>query len=728
MQNIFQKRITDDEALNMLEHMPTAELMARANEIQRERHGNKVYYVHSHNLNPTNLCVVKCKLCSFYRDENAPDAYVTSLEDARKELKKAQGHNLTDLHIVGGMIPELDIQYYEDLFSLSREMLPGVLLQGMTAVEIHWIAGNAGISVKECLKRLTAKGFGSISGGGAELFHPDIRKKIATTKILSQHWLDVHREAHSQGIPTNATMLFGHIEKNEHLIHHLSKLRDLQDETNGFKAVIPLPFQANGKALGVKYTPTGDRQIRVAALSRIYCDNFPHVRMLVNYMDRKLLGVLTHSGVDDIGGTSLNERIAKEGGAPQSQKFFTAQEMEDFLINHGHLPVLTNSIYDQLEGQPDVNKRPAMPTLSTRWKPILDRVEKGERIGAEDATILMDEAPFQELGRVAAKKRQVQVPGNIATYVFDKNLNTTNVCVVDCKFCAFYTNPENKRGYTRTPEQILEEAKKAADAGATQILIQGGLNPDLKLDYYEKCLSLIRDNVDIWIHSLSPTEIEYIAAEENITIKECLIRLQAAGLQSLPGGGAEMLVDDIRKKISPKKTRSQAWLDLHDDAHSIGMKTTATMVYGFGETGAQRVEHLIKIRDQQDKTGGFTAFIPWSFSPNKTKLDCPRLMNGTDYLRMVAMARIILDNIAHLQAGWVTEGPDVSQVALQFGADDYGGVLMTEEVVSATGLEYGVTEDQVINMIREAGYTPAQRTTQYDMIKVYENDVETIGV
>ena len=299
--------------------------------------------------------------------------------------------------------------------------------------------------------------------------------------------------------------------------------------------------------------------------------------------------------------------------------------------------------------------------------------------------------------------------------------------MVDCKFCAFYTNPENKRGYTRTPEQILEEAKKAAEAGATQILIQGGLNPDLKLDYYEKCLSLIRDNVDIWIHSLSPTEIEFIAAEENITIKECLIRLQAAGLQSLPGGGAEMLVDDIRKSISPKKTRSQAWLDLHDDAHSIGMKTTATMVYGFGETGAQRVEHLMKVRDQQDKSGGFTAFIPWSFSPNKTKLDCPRVMNGTDYLRMVAMARIILDNISHLQAGWVTEGPDVSQLALQFGADDYGGVLMTEEVVSATGLEYGVTEDQVVNMIREAGYVPAQRTTQYDTIRVYGDEEEPVG-
>ena len=201
-------------------------------------------------------------------------------------------------------------------------------------------------------------------------------------------------------------------------------------------------------------------------------------------------------------------------------------------------------------------------------------------------------------------------------------------------------------------------------------------------------------------------------------------KLKNAGLQSLPGGGAEMLVDEIRKAISPKKTRSKAWLDLMDDAHSIGLKTTATMVYGFGETGAQRIEHLMKVRDLQDKTGGFTAFIPWSFSPNKTKLECPGLMNGTDYLRMIAIARLVLDNIPHLQAGWVTEGPDVSQLALKFGADDYGGVLMTEEVVSATGLEYGVTEDQVINMIHEAGFLPAQRTTQYALIKIHEQEME----
>ncbi len=719
MNDFVQERISDAEALDLLRNMPTAELMGRADAIRRARHGNKTYYVHSHNLNPTNLCVVKCKLCSFWRPENAKDAYITTLEDARVRLEKAQNWNLTDLHIVGGMIPELDIAYYERLFSLAREMLPGVLLQGMTAVEIHWIAGNAGISVRECLERLHACGFGSISGGGAEIFHPDVRKKIATTKILAQQWLDVHRTAHELGIPTNATMLFGHIEKDGHLVDHLARLRALQDETGGFLAAIPLPFQANGRALGVRYTPTGDRQVRVAALTRIYLDNFPHVRMLVNYMDRKLLGVLTHSGVDDIGGTSLDERIAKAGGAPQSQKFFAAEEMEEFLRNHGHRPVLTNSVYGQVQGQPDVAALPPSSVVSTRWKPILDRVEAGGRLDAGDATILLEEAPFQELGRVAALRRQEAVPGELATYVFDKNLNTTNVCVTDCKFCAFYAKPESKRAYTLTPEQVVEKVKRAAEKGATQILIQGGLNPDLKLDYYEQCLSGIRDNVDIWIHSMSPTEIEFLAQEEGISIKECLVRLKNAGLQSLPGGGAEILVDDIRRRISPKKTRSQAWLDLMEDAHSIGLKTTATMVYGFGETAAQRIEHLVKIRELQDRTGGFTAFIPWSFSPNKTDLDCPRLQNGVDYLRMIAIARLVLDNVPHLQAGWVTEGPDVAQLALQFGADDYGGVLMTEEVVSATGLDYGVNEAQVVNMIREAGYVPAQRTTQYDIIRVH---------
>jgi len=732
MGDFLQTRISDAEALEMLRNMPTAELMARADAIRRARHSSKTYYVHSHNLNPTNRCVAKCNLCSFWRSEDADDAYITTLEDARKNLEKAKDWDLTDLHIVGGMIPELDLEYYEKLFSLAREMLPGILLQGMTAVEIHWIAENSGQSVRETLQRLKACGFGSVSGGGAEIFHPDVREKIAGKKISAEQWLDVHRVAHKLGIPTNATMLFGHIEKDEHLIDHLSRLRALQDETGGFQAAIPLPFQANGEVLGIEHGPSGDRQVRVAAITRIYLDNFPHVRMLVNYMDRKLLGVLTHAGVDDIGGTSLDERVAKAAGAPQSQKFFSAEEMEEFLINHGHTPVLTNSVYEKISPPASLENTevwevsPSCASVSSvvkspiRWKPILDRVESGERFSAEEAIILHDEAPFQELGRVADLKRKQAVPGDLATYVFDKNLNTTNVCEIGCRFCAFHTDPGSARAYALAPEEVVEKVKKAADAGATQILVQGGLNPDLKLDYYEACFRGIRDNVDIWIHSLSPTEIEFLAREEDISIRECLRRLKDAGLQSLPGGGAEILVDGVRERISPKKTRSQAWLGVMEAAHELGLKTTATMVYGFGETTAQRIEHLMKVRELQDRTGGFTAFIPWSFSPSHTDLECPRIQNGVDYLRIIAIARLVLDNVPHLQAGWVTEGPDVAQLALQFGADDYGGVLMTEEVVSATGLEHGVTESQVINLICKAGWIPAQRTTQYDLLKTHD--------
>ena len=705
-------RIADTEALEMLKTMPTAELMARADAVRRAWHGNKTYYVHSHNLNPTNRCVLKCGLCSFWRPSDDKDAYVTSLEDARRNLEKAQGWNLTDLHIVGGMIPELNLTYYEKLFSLAREMLPGVLLQGMTAVEIHWIAENAGISVQEVLQRLMACGFGSISGGGAEIFHPDVRRRIAPNKIKADDWIAVHRMAHELGLPSNASMLFGHIEKDEHIVNHLSRLRALQDETGGFLAAIPLPFQANGKALGVQYGPSGDRQVRVAALTRLYLDNVPHVRMLVNYMDRKLLGVLMQSGVDDIGGTSLNERIAKAAGAPQSQKFMSAEEMEAFLVNHGHTPVLTNSVYTKFS--PPASLETTEDSFS--WKTILERVEAGERLSEEDATTLLKYAPVQELGRVAALKRKQAVPGRQATYVVDKNLNTTNVCTTECRFCAFHVQPSSDRAYALSPEQVVEKVRRAAKKGATQILIQGGLNPELNLAYYEKCLTGIRDNVDIWIHSLSPTEIEFLAKEEGISIRDCLLRLKAAGLKSLPGGGAEILVDAVRARISPKKTSTQSWLEIMETAHSIGLKTTATMVYGFGETPAQRIEHLIRIRELQGRTGGFTAFIPWSFSADKTDVECPRRQNGVDYLRMIAIARLVLDNVPHLQAGWVTEGPDVAQLALNFGADDFGGVLMTEEVVSATGLSYGVTERQVINLIREAGYEAAQRSTQYEIL------------
>ena len=265
-------------------------------------------------------------------------------------------------------------------------------------------------------------------------------------------------------------------------------------------------------------------------------------------------------------------------------------------------------------------------------------------------------------------------------------------------------------------DDVVKTVRESIAAGATQVLIQGGLNPDLDLEFFESLLAEVKKQGDICVHSLSPTEITYLAEHANVTVRETLERLQAAGLDSLPGGGAEILDDEVRGHVSPRKISADKWLDVMRTAQTMGMRTTATMVYGLGETTEQRISHLMKIRDLQDETGGFTAFIPWSFQSRYTELDVEP-QTGVDYLRVVAMARLVLDNIAHIQAGWVTEGPDLAQIALHFGADDFGGVLMEEQVVRATGIAYSVTREEVISLIRRAGLSPLQRTTQYDVIQ-----------
>jgi cyclic dehypoxanthinyl futalosine synthase len=275
-------------------------------------------------------------------------------------------------------------------------------------------------------------------------------------------------------------------------------------------------------------------------------------------------------------------------------------------------------------------------------------------------------------------------------------------------------------------DEIVARVEEAAELGATQIMLQGGLNPALDLSWYEAMLGAIKARVpNIWLHSLSPAEILWLARRSGLTVRETLVRLRDAGLDSLPGGGAEILVDRVRQRVSPAKITTSEWLDLMETTHGLGMSTTATMVYGLGETTAERVEHLLRIRDLQDRTGGFRAFIPWSFQAQHTQLSEPA-QSGVDYLRMVALSRLVLDNVAHVQAGWVTEGPYLAQIALTFGADDFGGVLMEESVVSATGLTHAVTAEQVIALIAETGMIAAQRNTQYEILRTFER-LEALG-
>lgn len=348
---------------------------------------------------------------------------------------------------------------------------------------------------------------------------------------------------------------------------------------------------------------------------------------------------------------------------------------------------------------------------------VLSRAAEGERIGFDDALLLLAEAPLPELGWAANRVCERRHPGGVRTYVIDRNINYTNICVSGCAFCAFFREPGNPEGYVLPDEVILEKVQEAVDLGATQILMQGGLHPGLGIDYFEALLGKIKARFSVQLHSLSAPEIVHIARVSGLAVRDTLLRLRDAGLDSLPGGGAEMLVDDVRRRVSPGKCSVDEWLGVMHQAASVGMRATATMVFGLGETLAQRAEHLARIRSLQDETSVFTAFIPWTYQPGNTALGGDAV-GGHDYLRTLAVSRLFLDSIDNLQASWVTQGMAVAQLALRFGANDIGSTMIEENVVAATGVSHRTNESELVSLIHSAGYTAAQRTTAYNLVKV----------
>ena len=338
------------------------------------------------------------------------------------------------------------------------------------------------------------------------------------------------------------------------------------------------------------------------------------------------------------------------------------------------------------------------------------------RINERDGIELLKHGDAIELGRLADAKRR-ELFGDTVTFIVDRNINYTNVCKNECKFCAFFRRKDHKDAYLLTYDEILAKVKETVAAGGTQVMIQGGLYPDLGLEYYEKMLRLIRDKFpSITIHSFTATEIQYFAQQAGISVLDTLKRLQEAGLASLPGGGAEILVDEVRKRVSPKKIMTDDWLKVMECAHSIGMESTATMVIGLGETMAQRIEHMEKIRQLQDKTGGFRAFITWTYQPGNTELGGKKT-SGWDYMKTLALSRLYMDNIKHIQGSWVTQGERIGQLTLGFGGDDLGSIMLEENVVRAAGTSYDMSINKMVNMIRGAGRKPVQRNTKYEIIK-----------
>ena len=351
---------------------------------------------------------------------------------------------------------------------------------------------------------------------------------------------------------------------------------------------------------------------------------------------------------------------------------------------------------------------------------ILKKALDGKRLNQEEGVRLYEEAPLVELGHAADGVRRRLHPKNLGTFVIDRNINYTNACVADCSFCAFYRPPGHPEAYRLPMEEILRRVGELVALGGTQVLMQGGLDPSLPLSYYEElCRTIKQHYPKVHIHSFSAPEIDTMSQVSGLSYEEIFSRLHSAGLDSMPGGGAEILVERVRQAVSPKKTTAAKWFAIHRAAHSIGMRTTATMTYGMVETTSERVEHLVKLRELQEEFGGFRAFICWSFQRGHTVLDIPPT-GGMEYLRMIALSRLMLDNVQNIQAGWVTEGPKLCQIALAFGANDFGGILIDEVVVGATGMVYRVDKEEAVRLIRGAGRTPAQRNTKYEILRVFD--------
>jgi cyclic dehypoxanthinyl futalosine synthase len=347
-----------------------------------------------------------------------------------------------------------------------------------------------------------------------------------------------------------------------------------------------------------------------------------------------------------------------------------------------------------------------------------------KRLSKEEALRLIREGDLKELGKMASARKKELHPKGVTTFVVDRNINYTNVCWVDCKFCAFFRHGKDEEAYVLSFEEIDAKIEELLEIGGTQILFQGGVHPKLKIEWYEELVEHIHTKYpQITIHGFSAIEIDYIAKVSRISVNEVLTRLKAKGLASIPGAGAEILSDRVRDIIAPKKIDAEVWIDIHRKAHKLGIKSTATMMYGTIETDEEIVEHWDMIRRLQDETQGFRAFIMWSFQGMNTKLmeEIPDIQKQSSnrYLRLLAVSRLFLDNVPNIQSSWVTQGPYIGQMALLFGANDLGSTMMEENVVRSAGAGFRMAKAEMIRLIRDIGETPAIRNTAYETLELF---------
>ncbi len=705
------------------------------------RHGLKTHYVRNRQINYSNICHTGCRFCAFARRPGQDGAFTLSREEMLARVADDNGNPFAEIHVVGGCDPVLPLAWFEETFRAIRALRPQSVLKALTVTEVHHLAKMEGISTAQVFARLKDAGVAMITGGGGEIFDPAVRGHICPDKISGDEYLRLAGEAHAAGLFSNCTMLFGHVESHAHRVDHLCRLREQQDKSGGYVCFIPLAYQSKHNELAAELEQTNGAppagpetaldRLRTIAVSRLMLDNIPHIKAYWVMLGAKTAQAALYFGADDLDGTIEEEHIGRMAGAASSSTL-TRSALDHMIRSAGFIPVNRDALFRDLAGGGNRGKNPKgthparvspLPADPARENEAGKNVAAIARAAAEGARVSRDEAgelyrsaDLFTLGGLARSIRERLHPDSIVTYVADRNINYSNVCVCACRFCAFYRAPDHAEAYVLSREELADKIRETIALGGTQILLQGGHHPGLPLHFYENMLAWIRAEFpSIHIHAFSPPEIAFFADTAGIATREVIRRFMAAGLHSIPGGGAEVLADRVRGRVSPNKCPAGRWLGIMREAHELGLKTTATMMFGHEESMDERLEHLFRLRQLQDETGGFTAFIPWTFQAPNTAMSHLPPESAPGYLRLLALSRIVLDNFPNIQASWVTMSPQIAQLALSFGANDFGSLMIEENVVAAAGVRFRMDRAAIHRVIAAAGFTPRQRLMDYTL-------------
>ncbi len=721
------ERLSFDDGLRLFACPDILAVGSLAFSARRKRHGMRAQYVRNRQINYSNVCHTGCRFCAFARREGEDGAFTLSREEILARVTDDNGTPFAEIHVVGGCNPVLPLSWFEETFRAIKAVRPDTVLKALTVTEVRHLARMEAIADGEAFAKLKASGVAMLTGGGGEIFAPAVRQSICPEKISGEEYLRLAGEAHAAGLLSNCTMLFGHVESHADRVDHLCKLRAQQDRSGGYVCFIPLAFQNRNNPLAAElerasgFPPAGPEvaldRLRTIAVSRLLLDNIEHIKAYWVMLGTKTAQAALYFGADDLDGTIEEEHIGRMAGAA-SASTLTRQGLEHMIRESGFEPVNRDALFRDLS---PARQGPRRHGADGSVRKILAATAQGERLSRQDALALYREADLFTLGFLARAAREKLHPGPVVTYVADRNINYSNVCACACKFCAFYRAPGHPEAYVLTREQLAEKIEETLALGGTQILLQGGHHPHLPLSFYEDMIGWIRDTYPaIHIHAFSPPEIAFFASLSGLPTKEVIARLHAAGLASIPGGGAEVLADRVRTLVSPNKCPAGQWLRIMAEAHELGLMTTATMMFGHLETDEERLEHLFRLRDVQDDSlhrgkGAFTAFIPWTFQASNTALPDLPPMPAPGYLRLLALSRLVLDNIPNIQSSWVTMGPEIAQLALFFGANDFGSLMIEENVVAAANVRFRMDRAAIHRVIEAAGFTPRQRLMDYSL-------------